>query len=103
MTTIIIRKTNTNQYHSFTCMGHANYAKFFQKDIVCASISVLVINTINAIDSLTEEAGTLEVTTNDQTGFIQCKFTKVLSEQSNLLMDAMVLGIESIEQQYSKK
>ena len=51
MTTIIIRKTEKKEYVGLICMGHAGYAEN-EPDIVCAAVSVLVINTINAIEKL---------------------------------------------------
>ena len=72
MTTIVIRKTSERDYRGFTCMGHAEYARRNQPDIVCAAVSVLVTNTIN---SLTELAGEkVNLVTNEETGFIKCDF-----------------------------
>ena len=102
MTTIVISKNNSGIYERFTCMGHAGYARFpKQKDIVCAAISVLVINTVNSLEELTDEE--IELQTNEETGFIDCRFQKEISEQGRLLMDSMVLGLKGIEQQYGKK
>ncbi|MCI6715321.1 MAG: ribosomal-processing cysteine protease Prp, partial [Lachnospiraceae bacterium] len=42
MTKITFHTTKTGEYRGFTCEGHAGYADYGQ-DIVCASISVLVI------------------------------------------------------------
>ena len=53
MTTIIIFKSK-DSYKGFTCTGHVEFASS-GKDIVCASISVLVINTLNAIEKLANE------------------------------------------------
>ena len=54
MTTVVIRKSGQSEYKSFTCMGHAGYGKY-PNDIVCAAISVLVINTINSLEELALE------------------------------------------------
>ena len=104
MTTVIIRKTSTDAYDSFTCMGHAGYAKFAwagQKDVVCSAISAIVINTINSLEELTDAK--MEISSNDATGFIQCKFVNPLTEQQILLMDSMILGLQKIQEQYSSK
>ena len=53
MTKIVIRKNN-GRYTGFTCSGHAGYADS-GSDIVCASVSVLVINTINAMEAFAAE------------------------------------------------
>lgn len=101
MTTITILKSES-AYKGFYCLGHAGSRRFFfEKDMVCASVSVLVINTINAIDRFTEDKP--DVTTHEQTGFIKCDFVNGLSENGRLLVDAMILGLQSIESQYGKK
>ena len=101
MTTIIIEKSSES-YKSVTCMGHAGRKRlWFEKDLVCASISVLVINTLNALDQLTETK--MEITTNEETGFIRCVFTDTLSEKETLLVDAMALGLEQICQEYGNR
>lgn len=101
MTTMMIRKTSLGEYKSFTCMGHANYAKFFQKDIVCAAISALVINTINSIEEIGKDP--VEVRTNEDTGFIDCRFNTKISQASIVLMRSLELGLQAIEQQYGNK
>ena len=100
MTTIIIHKTVNREYTGFVCMGHAGYAKN-QPDIVCAAVSVLVINTINAMEKLADQM--LDVVQNEETGFIKCDFVNSLNEKSILLMDAMVLGLQDISKAYGKK
>ncbi|MDD6202500.1 MAG: ribosomal-processing cysteine protease Prp [Lachnospiraceae bacterium] len=99
MTKITVYKSN-GQYAGFSCMGHAGYAAY-SKDIVCASISILVINTINSIEKLTEDIPQIE--TDEKTGYISCTFSKSLSEQTILLMDAMILGLTEVKKQYGKK
>ena len=104
MTTVIIRKSKQGEYKSFTCMGHAGYKRFlFQKDLVCCAISVLVINTVNSLEELSKDITTESVTTNEETGFIQCIFEKPLSEKGILLMDSLVLGLSHIEEEYGTK
>ena len=100
MTTIIIRKTVKKEYVGLICMGHAGYAEN-EPDIVCAAVSVLVINTINAIEKLAGQKP--EVLQNEETGFIRCDFKDSLNEKSILLMDAMVLGLQDISKTYGKK
>ena len=100
MTTIMIRKTVKNEYIGFICMGHAGYAKE-EPDIVCAAVSVLVINTINAMEKLAGQI--VDVVQNEETGFMKCDFNDSLNEKSILLMDAMVLGLQDISKTYGKK
>ena len=45
-------------------MGHAGYARPGKPDILCASISTLVINTINSLEELAGE--TLQVSSHNK-------------------------------------
>ena len=91
MTTILIRKTK-DSYQGFNCIGHAGYADA-GSDIICAAVSVLVFNTLNAIESYTDD--TMNVVTNDEAGLV--------SDRAKLLLDTMILGLTGIEKQYGKK
>ena len=97
MTTVVIFKS-MDGYKGFTCTGHAEYAAS-GKDIVCASISVLVINTLNAIEQLAKEK--MEVTAQD--GVIECRFPNSVNDKTTLLMDTMLLGLKDIEKNYGKQ
>jgi hypothetical protein len=98
MTDITFYKTKTGEYRSFTCKGHAGYADY-GRDIVCASISVLVINTINSLEEICNER--MEVVTDEDEGIISCSFVdQPLQEHSKVLMDSLVLGLTQIENQY---
>ena len=102
MTTIVIRKSSTGEYRNFVCTGHAGHGFFFQKDVVCASVSVLVINTINALEEIAKEK--IEVVSNEREGLIFCAFTNdTLNNEAKVLMDALVLGIDGISKEYGQK
>ena len=81
-------------------MGHAGFARR-GRDIVCASVSTLVINTINSMEQLADEK--MEVTANEETGFIHCQFPAPLSREGKLFMDSMVLGLSGIAREYGRK
>ena len=100
MTKITIYKDRTGNYQSFQCRDHAGSGEY-GFDIVCAAISVLTINTINSLDSLTKD--TFELTQDEKTGFIQVIFPHQLSSGGRLLMDSYVMGIESIQEEYGSK
>ncbi len=100
MITITVRKDRTGAYEGFTCIGHAGYARR-GKDIVCASVSVLVITTINSLEQFAEEQ--MNVVQNEKEGLIDCRFPVGLHEKGDLLMDAMLLGLQGIESSYGKK
>ncbi len=100
MTEIIIRKSENGEYKGFTCKGHSGFA-VRGKDIVCASVSVLVINAINSMEKLAGED--MEIETEESAGIIRCRFRQTLSDKGKLLMDSMMLGLLQIEEQYGKK
>ena len=100
MTQITFYKTSAGEFKGFTCDGHAGYAGFGE-DIVCASISILVINTINSLEQITGEQ--MYVESDEDSGIIRCKFVnQPLKETSRALMDSLVLGLSQIEKQYGK-
>ena len=99
MTHVSIIKTRNGEYKGFNCIGHSGYADAGE-DIVCAAISVLVINTINSLDRLAGEK--FKLVTNEEDGLIDCRFEKNINEKSKLLLDSMVLGLGEIKKQYGK-
>ena len=99
MTHVSIIKTRNGEYKGFNCIGHSGYADAGE-DIVCAAISVLVINTINSLDQLAGEK--FRLVTNEEEGLIDCRFEKNINEKSKLLLDSMVLGLREIKKQYGK-
>ncbi len=107
MTTVIVSKFPSGAYKRILCMGHAGYKKkrvFGRQeeyDILCASVSVLVINTINALEELGNEKFT--VSANEEDGFIRCDFSENMQEKSEFLLDVMVYGLESLSKQYGSK
>ena len=94
MITITIYK-HSDQYKGFRCEGHAGYAEEGY-DIVCAAVSVLTVNTVNSIETFTED----DFSGEGKDGFISCRFTGSVSKETQLLMDSMVLGLTSIQENY---
>ena len=98
MTAIKIFKAN-NVINRITVFGHSGYAERGE-DIVCAAISVLVINTINSLDQLASQK--IKLVTNEEEGLIDCRFDGQINEKSKLLLESMVLGLREIKKQYGK-
>jgi len=98
MTYVSIFKTRQGEYKGFNCIGHAEYGKAGE-DVVCAAISVLVINTINSLEELGGED--LRVVANEEEGLIDCRFDTI-SDKSVILLDSLVLGLQKIKEQYGK-
>ena len=108
MTTVIVIKNSNEQYTGFICNGHADYAKskfFFKKpDILCSAISTLVINTINSLETLTNEGNNMTLESDEITGYINCQFKEpIVNEKSIVLLDAMILGLTELSKEYGSE
>ena len=93
MITAKVRKHKGN-YQSFSCKGHAGFEDA-GKDIICSAVSMLVINTANSLDALTDN----RLNASDD-GFIRWEFEKTCDDKGKLLMDSLVLGLREIESKY---
>ena len=100
MTTVTIIKSKNGEYKEVTCKGHSGYADA-GSDIVCCAISILVINTINSLEKLA--GAPMEVSSDEEKGLIDCMFTGSLDKGSILLLDSMILGLQSVVSEYGKK
>ena len=89
---------NSSGYVGFSSKGHAGY-DIKGKDIVCSAISMLTINTANSIMALTDS----KIDVSYDEGFISWKFKGICDERATLLMDAMLMGLRSIEEDYDDK
>ncbi|MDO4189539.1 MAG: ribosomal-processing cysteine protease Prp [Lachnospiraceae bacterium] len=87
-----------NNYYSFSCTGHAGYG-YKGNDVICAAVSVLVINTANSIEKLTE----CNFKSYNDGDKIRYEFNSIPDEKAKLLMDALVLGLKEIQKEYGKK
>lgn len=84
-------------YTGFKAIGHAGYAESGE-DIVCSAVSVLIINTINSIETFTSD--TFDLKTEEESGLIEFKILSEISNESVLLLKSMVLGIQGIIDDY---
>ncbi len=98
MIKITIYKNSDKNYIGFRSLGHAGYAESGH-DIICAAVSVLVINTINSIEAFTQDE--LKIKSDDNKGLIEFKFVNIISEKSTLLMNSLELGLQGIENDYN--
>lgn len=92
---------NQGNLWRFKLCGHAEYAEY-GNDIVCAAVSMIVINTINSIEALTSE--TLAVKNDEKRGYIDCTLGDIRinkgSKEAMLLLESMELGLKNIEKDY---
>lgn len=100
MVKIVIKKEESGRYLGFESLGHAEYSTH-GKDIVCSALSLLLINTINSIESIA--LCKVEVHTNQKSGLMEVNFDDDFNEAAQILMESMILGIRSIMEEYGKK
>lgn len=81
-------------------MGHAGFGQS-GSDIVCAAISILVINTLNSIEELAKEKVITE--SDEKEGYLECHFPDQINDQTKLLMDSLIMGLKGIEQNYGRQ
>ena len=83
----------------FRLKGHAGYASS-GSDIICSAVSMLTINTVNAIEEFTgihpalHEEGTQ--------GAMEFHIDRA-EDKSQLLLKTLLLGLESVREEYGKK
>ena len=90
---VVIYKNEKEECTGFQTEGHAEYADSGQ-DIVCAAASVLIINTINAIELYTEDA--FSVFSDEETGMISWHLEGDPSKEAGLLLNTMILGLKGM-------
>ena len=96
---IDIGRSPGGRIRSFSSEGHADYSNK-GSDIICAAVSILVINTVNSLEALLpEDAREMKVEV-DEKGRIACAFEKEPSEKAGILLDAMYLGLKDVYREY---
>ena len=91
----VFRKDDS--YTGFLCEGHADYSDEGM-DIVCAAVSALSVNMVNSVERLTDDLFSVEE--KEEGGWLKLTFPGPVSDASRLLMDSLVLGIQSISETY---
>ena len=85
----------------FSVWGHALYDRK-GKDIVCAAVSVLTINTVNAVEMLTEDLFSAE--SDEKGGRLSFRFLgEEISEKGIVLLEALKLGLYGIRDEYGEE
>ncbi|WMJ88146.1 ribosomal-processing cysteine protease Prp [Anaerocolumna sp. MB42-C2] len=100
MIKISIYKNAESKIIGFRCLGHAGFAKSGQ-DIVCAAVSVLVINTVNSIEHFTSD--TFDLKEDENKGEIDFKIVSKPSKESSLLLNSLFLGLQGIKEDYGQE
>ncbi|MFR5602291.1 MAG: ribosomal-processing cysteine protease Prp [Lachnospiraceae bacterium] len=97
MIQVTVFQDSDKEYVGITLTGHAGYGEYGQ-DIVCASVSALVLNMANSVEHFTEDG--FEGQVEEESGSFFFRFTTAISLESKLLMDSLILGLENIKEEY---
>ncbi len=100
MISVTVNRTD-GEIRGFRIEGHALFDDP-GKDIICAAVSILTINTINAVETFLP-GDACEVAHDKENGRIEFRFKGRPSEGGKLLLDTYLLGILGIEKQYGRK
>ena len=86
----------------FEISGHAGYAAAGE-DIVCSAVTVLCFNTMNAVEKFTEVPFKVDID-EKRGGYLKVLFPLEGMEDhdTQLLLEALVLGLSVIELEYKK-
>jgi uncharacterized protein YsxB (DUF464 family) len=93
-------KNEQGETAGFRCYAHAGFARR-GKDIVCAAVSTLVLNTINSIEEFTEDK--FSCAQEEKSGLVEFIIVSEVSKESSLLMDSLFLGLKNIQRDYGKR
>ncbi|MBQ9606028.1 MAG: ribosomal-processing cysteine protease Prp [Lachnospiraceae bacterium] len=101
MIEVLITRDKAMDITGFRVSGHALFAEA-GNDIICSAVSMLTINTVNAIEQfLPDEPLVVDIDRNK--GFIEARLMDKPTDRSELLLRTFHLGMVSIEEQYGRK
>ncbi|NBI29769.1 ribosomal-processing cysteine protease Prp [Chengkuizengella marina] len=100
MITVTIERDHEKKIVRYLVDGHAEYAESGE-DIVCAGVSTVTVGTVNSMESLLRIKSP---TTMDNSGFLEVKIPIIKNEETSkqiqLLLESMVVMLESIQESY---
>lgn len=101
MIRIKIYQTKKKEILGFETLGHAESTDEGY-DLVCSAASILILNTVNSIEKLTDSK--VNEKTNAKDGRISFKLKTSPTKETQLLFRSMVIGLESMvdDDYYSK-
>lgn len=101
MIDVLILRGRSGDIKGFKVSGHALFDKA-GNDIICAAVSMLTINTMNAIEQFLPDEK-MAVNIDREAGSIEMKLMEKPTERSEILLKTFHLGMVSIEEQYGRK
>lgn len=97
MTSITFYRKSNGDILGFQSKGHAGYG-VRGTDVVCASVSALLINTVNSIEHLTDDHCNEKV--NDKRATIDFEIDGEISSDTRVLLKSLEYGLTEISQSY---
>ncbi len=91
--------TRDNDIFGLKIVGHADYG-CCGKDVVCAGVSALIINTVNSIEKFTLDK---LIVKEYESGLVKFKIAGPVSDSSRLLLKSLRLGLCDIYGEYGDK
>ncbi|MBE9917962.1 ribosomal-processing cysteine protease Prp [Paenibacillus donghaensis] len=96
----ILRKQD-GSIHGFEVKGHANYAKHGE-DIVCAGVSTVTVGTVNSLETLTGTIMDSRMNDGFLSAYLPGDGMEAEGRQEQLLLESMVVMLNSIAESYGK-
>jgi len=100
MITVTFYKDSSDRFIGFKSVGHAGAGER-GNDVVCAAISILVINTVNSIEMFTNDRAACHADEKNF-GYISYRLKDKGSEESQLLLKSLHLGVEGVMRENKK-
>ncbi len=95
MINVTIYKNHNNDIVGFETEGHAGYDDS-GKDIVCAAVSMLVINTVNSIEAFTDTDIEVNSNNDNDNARISARITGHQSGEAAVLLKSLELGLTQV-------
>ncbi len=93
---VIYKARRSGEILGFKTEGHAGYSEA-GSDIVCSAVSVLVINTINAVDMFTDAEFETQADEDNAVIYFMLKpHNSEISSEVRVLLNALELGLSQI-------
>lgn len=101
MIDVLIYRDKAQDITGFKVSGHALFAEA-GNDIICSAVSMLTMNTINAIEEFLPDE-LMVVNIDRKSNCIEARLHEKPTDRSELLLRTFHLGMISIEEQYGRK
>ncbi|AVP37241.1 cysteine protease [Staphylococcus felis] len=98
MINVDISLNDEGQVTDVIMTGHAGFAEYGQ-DIVCAGATAVLFGSVNAIMGLTSEKPDIDY--DDDGGYFHVRTIDTSNEQAQLILQAMIVSLQTIEDEYS--